>query len=281
MVVAIAAPEFIEFVAPGIFTATEAAAVGGGIASAATKAATGGNLEQVLVAGAEGAAASYAGAEVGQAVGGAVGGEQAGPFLDSSGQVIPGPDAASGIAGETGSQAAGNIVGKGGVGGFTQGFTKAELGGQNLEKSLRAREIGGANALVTAGIGELLRDAATPSEIRTAKALSGSLLAPTIASLFTDTSAPQTPTRTTRQTTAGGLPTTGTRTVGGGGTASRYIPAVGSAALGQALGVGGAQAGTGSTGGYGAGGESLSPETGGKQQTVWNIESLRVKPEES
>lgn len=272
VVAVVAAPEFMPLLLPEL-TAVESAAIVGGVTSAANKAVTGGNLEDTLKAGAIGAASGAVGAEVGSAIGGETGidlpADQAGPVRE-----------ASGVAGMTDSGAAGRIAG-GTTGGASSAFTRSQLSGQNLEQSLRAAEIGAATGLATSGIGELLSDAATPSEVRTAKALSGSLLAPTIASLFTPEPTAKTPTRTTRQTTAGGLPTTGTRSVGGGGGGTRTTPAVGSAALGQALGVGGAQSGTGSTGGYGAGGESLSPETGGKQQTVWNIESLRVKPEEA
>ena len=39
--------------------------------------------------------------------------------------------------------------------------------------------------------------------------------------------------------------------------------------------------GGGSSGGYGSKDETLSPETGGTPKNVWNVESLRAKPEEA
>jgi len=264
------------------------ATLGGATTSAASSAvntaAAGGDAEAILkaaaIGGASGAVAGYVGGEVG---GGVEAPGQAGPTAAELGYTPPPSQVIepTGIAGATDSATAGRIGGAG-AGGFTRGFTQAELSGQNLQTALRRGEIGGITGLATSGISELLQEGgATPREAKTLTALSGPYLSKEIAGYFpTSTPASQVSGTSSRQTSAGGLPTTGSRSLGGGG-GGGYYPAVGSAALGQALNVGGAQSGTGSTGGYGAGGESLSPETGGKQQTVWNIESLRVKPEES
>jgi len=255
----------IEAVGTGAYTAAEVSAASSAMAAGAVSAggnavntaAAGGDLEETVKAAAVGGAAGAAGSYVGAQAGGAV-------------------------AEETGSKAAGNIA-KGGTQGATSGFTKAELSGQNLQKSLRTAEIGGITGLATSAAGELIQaSGATPQEAGVVKAFSGPYIAKEVSTYFPkSTSSSQVSSKSPSSTSpSGGLPTTGTARLGGGSIGG-FTP--GSSALGQALNVGGVTGSTGggSSGGYGSKDETLSPETGGAPKNVWNMESLRVKPEEA
>jgi hypothetical protein len=268
-------------------TASEvgSAAVGAG-SSAINSAVAGGNVEDVLKAAAIGGASSFVAAEIGGEIGGGFEAPgQAGPTAAELGYVPPPSQIIepTGVAGATDSVTAGNIA-RGGSAGFTRGFTQAELSGQNLQTALKRGEIGGLTGLVTSGISELLQSGgATPKEAGVATAVGGPYLSKEIAGYFpSSTSASQVSSKKSSSPT-GGLPTSGTAYLGGGGAGGGRYFTPGSSALGQALNVGGTAGATGggSTGGYNATGESLSKETGGTPQNVWNIESLRVKPEES
>jgi len=238
--------------ATGVSTATVGAAAIGGSTSAVNAAIQGKNVEGILKAGAIGAASSAIGSEVAGAVGG---GEQAGPFLDASGNVVQGPSTgATELLGPSGGRIAGS-----GAGGAASGFTRAQLSGQNLERSGQQALIGGATGAITSAIGEGFRETgALPEDVRLAKSLSGPFVSRSVADLFT----PQRPSSQVGQTGpstqfVGSAPTTGE-------------PAPGTAALGQALRIGSGEPGAPieSPGG----GESTS-------RPVWNIASLRVKDE--
>ena len=233
--------------ATGVSTATVGAAAIGGSTSAVNAAVQGKNLEGVLKAGAIGAASGAAG----QAIGGEI----------TSGvtELTGGPVAIPSDVGPTlGPTAAGSITG-GAAGGAASGFTRAQLSGQNLERSGQQALIGGATGAITSAIGEGFRETgALPEDVRLAKSLSGPFVSGSVADLFT----PQRPSSQVGQTGpstqfVGSAPTTGE-------------PAPGTAALGQALRIGSAEPGAPieSPGG----GESTS-------RPVWNIASLRVKDE--
>jgi len=236
--------------ASGVSAATVGAAAIGGSTSAVNAAIQGKNVEGVLKAGAIGAASSAIGSEVAGAVGG---GEQAGPFLDASGNVVQGPSTgATELLGPSGGRIAGS-----GAGGATSGFTRSQLSGQNLEQSLKNAEIGGATGAITSAIGEGFKGAGgDAADARLASTLSGPFVAQNVSNLF----APQ---RSTGTTGRGGATT---QEVGTVPTTGQGAP--GSAALGQALRIGDPGAPVESPGG----GES-------SRQPVWNIASLRVKDE--
>jgi hypothetical protein len=244
VVAAVAAPEILPAILPEV-TGTEAAMIGAGVTRAATTAINGGNVEQVLVSGAESAAAAGVGAEVSSAVGGQVGydlpADQAGPV-----------QAASGVAGETGSQVAGNIAGRT-VGGAASGFTGAQLAGQNLENSLKSAEIGGATGFATSALGEGLKGAGVPSDTtKDITTVASPFVGQNIANLFT----PQTSSQTVGRPGQSSVTTTGQA-----GTTP------GSQALAQALQVGSPDVGA----------PVQSPGGGeSSKQPVWNVASLRT-----
>lgn len=268
IMVAIVAPEAVPALAEYMGVSTAAAgAIYGGTANAVATAANGGNLEQVVQAGGTGAASGFAGSEASQLVGGAP--EQAGPFVDSSGNVIPGPGG-TGVAGLTDSATAGRVAGAT-AGGATTGFTKAELGGSNLQSALRQGAIGGA----AGGAGALLfpTDSTDSSLSRTASNVGKTFLGAEISKLLTPTATTSSRGGTTQTAGTGGARGAvsgpsgyGDTSTGGGG--------VGSQALSQVLNLGSPTSAYSDTG---AGGEQTSPETGGKPQNVWNLASLRVK----
>jgi hypothetical protein len=234
----------------GVSEATIGAAAIGGATSSVNAAIQGKDVDGILKAGAIGAASSAIGAEVTGAVGG---GEQAGPFLDASGNVVQGPSTgATELLGPSGGRIAGSAAG-----GATSGFTRSQLSGQNLEQSLKNAEIGGATGAVTSAIGEGFKGVGgDPADARLASVLSGPFVAQNVSNLF----APQKSSGTTGRGGAttqelGTAPTTGQ-------------PAPGSAALGQALRIGDPGSPIESPGG----GEAAS-------KPVWNLASLRVKDE--
>jgi hypothetical protein len=236
--------------ASGVSAATVGAAAIGGSTSAVNAAIQGKNVEGVLKAGAIGAASGAIGAEVSGAVSGA---EQAGPFLDASGNVVQGPT--TGLAGELGESGA-RIAGSG-AGGASSAFTRSQLSGQNLDQSGKQALIGGATGAITSAIGEGFKGAGgDASDARLASTLSGPFVAQNVSNLF----APQ---RSSGTTGRGGATT---QEVGTAPTTGQGAP--GSAALGQALRIGDPGAPVESPGG----GES-------SRQPVWNIASLRVKDE--
>ena len=270
IVTAIVAPEAIPALAEYLGVSSAAAgAIYGGSANAISTAVNGGNLEQVVQAGGTGAASGFAGSEVAQFVGGAP--EQAGPFIDSSGNVIPDPGG-TGVAGLTDSATAGRVAGAT-AGGATTGFTRAELGGSNLQSALRQGAIGGA----AGGAGALLfpTDSTDSSLSRTASNVGKTFLKAEISKLLTPTATTSSRGGTTQTAGTGGSSARGAvsgpsgygdTSTGGGG--------VGSQALSQVLNLGSPTSAYSDTG---AGGEKTSPETGGKPQNVWNLASLRVK----
>jgi hypothetical protein len=111
----------------GVSEATIGAAAISGATGAVNAAVQGKNVEGILEAGAIGAASGAIGSEVSQAVSGQVGydlpADQAGPV-----------QAAKGVAGEFGSQAAGNIAGKA-AGSAAGQFTGSQLSGSKLTTS--------------------------------------------------------------------------------------------------------------------------------------------------
>jgi hypothetical protein len=269
-----------------IETITEIGAASTGAASSAiNSAAAGGSPEDILKAAAIGGASSAIAAGIGAEVGGVTEAPgQAGPTPAELGYTPPPSQTItpSGIAGATGSTSAGTIGGAT-AGGFTKGFTQAELSGQNLQTALKRGEIGGLTGLATSGFSELLQEGGVDKQgAKTASALSAPYLSKQVSGYF-PSSTPASQVSSQKASSSGGLPTTGTRSLGGGGGGGGQR--VGSAALGQALNVGGFSGATGgssgTSGGYGASGEKTSPETGGTPQNVWNIESLRYKPEEA
>jgi hypothetical protein len=271
IMVAIVAPEAVPALAEYMGVSTAAAgAIYGGTANAVATAANGGNLDQVVKAGGTGAASGFVGSEVGQLVGGAP--EQAGPFVDSAGNVIPGPGG-TGVTGLTGSDTAGRVAGAT-AGGATTGFTRAELGGSNLQSALRQGAIGG----VASGAGALLfpSDSTDSSLSKTASNVGKSLLSSEISKLLTPTTTTSSRGGTTTTAGTGGAKgsVSGPSGYGGGSSTGEggYTP--GSQALSQVLNLGSPTSAYSDTG---AGGEKTSPETGGKPQNVWNLASLRVK----
>ena len=226
-------------------SAATVAAVGSaaiaGSTSAVNAAVQGKNVEGVLAAGAEGAAAGAAGSLAGGAVSDAVTGATGGPVA------VP-----SDLGPTLGANAPGAIAG-GAASGGVSGFTGAELAGQNLNQSLRQGEIGAATGFATSALGEGLKGAGVPSE--TAKditTVASPFVGQNIANLFT----PQTSSQTVGRPGESSVTTTGQA-----GTTP------GSQALAQALQVGSPDVGAPvqSPGG----GESA-------KQPVWNVASLRT-----
>jgi hypothetical protein len=234
----------------GVSEATIGAAAISGATGAVNAAVAGKNVEGILEAGAIGAASGAIGSEVAQGVTGA---EQAGPFVDASGNVVQGPT--TGLTGELGESGA-KIAGSG-AGGAASSFTRSQLSGQNLEQSGKNALIGGATGAVTSAIGEGFKGAGgDPADARLASAISGPFVAQNVSNLF----APQ---RSSGTTGRGGQTT---QEVGTAPTTGQAAP--GSAALGQALRIGDPGAPIESPGG----GEA-------SKQPVWNLSSLRVKDE--
>ena len=234
----------------GVSEATIGAAAISGATSSVNAAIQGKSVEKVLEAGAIGAASGAIGAEVSGAVSGA---EQAGPFLDASGNVVQGPT--TGLAGELGES--GSKIAGSGAGGASSAFTRSQLSGQNLDQSGKQALIGGATGAITSAIGEGFKGVGGDSaDARLASTLSGPFVAQNVSNLF----APQ---RSSGTTGRGGATT---QEVGTVPTTGQGAP--GSAALGQALRIGDPGAPVESPGG----GES-------SRQPVWNIASLRVKDE--
>jgi hypothetical protein len=228
-------------------TAAVGAAAISGTTSAVNTAIAGGNVEDVLKAGATGAAAGAIGSEVGSAV-------SEGVTDLAGGQVSVPSDAGPTVA----NPSIANISG-GTAGGATKAFTQAELSGSNLQQAIKQAEIGGATGLITSGVGELAgglgADAATARE---AGAVAGILAKPTVSNLFnppTSTSAGQ----AGQTSIIGSAPTTGQA----GTTPS-------SSALAQALNIGGGE---------------ISPPVQlgqeGSTKSVWNQASLRTPSDES
>lgn len=255
VVTAIVQPELIPAIGAWAGASAETAAVVGativgGVEGGTTAALRG---QDPLTGVATGAGGGFVGAEVASGIGGTVGGEQAGPFLDSGGNVIPGPATApSGVAGATGSQYAGDIAGRG-AGGFAKGFTQAELGGSNLNTALKRGEIQGVTGAITESLfpsSSGLNDAE-----KLAKATGGYYIGQDVSNLFS-------PQRSAGLTGTGDLPAYQ------GSTTTTGQSGPGSQALGQALRVGDPGAPIQSPGG----GES-------SRQPVWNLASLRVKDE--
>ena len=236
--------------AVGVSEATVGAAAISGATSSVNAAIQGKDVGGILEAGAIGATSGAIGAEVTQGVAGV---EQAGPFLDASGNVVQGPSTgATELLGPSGGRIAGS-----GAGGATSAFTRSQLSGQNLEQSLKNAEIGGATGAITSAIGEGFKGAGgDPADARLASALSGPFVAQNVSNLF----APQKSAGTT------GSGSQSTQLVGTAPTTGQ--PAPGSAALGQALRIGDPGAPIESPGG----GET-------SKQPVWNIASLRTKDE--
>jgi hypothetical protein len=255
VVTAIVQPELIPAIGAWAGASAETAAVVGativgGVEGGTTAALRG---KDPLTGAATGAAGGFVGAEVASGIGGTVGGEQAGPFLDSSGNVIPGPvTAPSGVAGATGSQYAGDVAGRG-AGGFAKGFTQAELGGSNLDTALKRGEIQGATGALTEAI--FPTSSGLNEAEKLAKNVGGYYIGQDISNLFT-------PQRSAGITGTGDLPAYQSSTTTTG------QPSPGSAALGQALRIGDPGAPIESPGG----GEA-------SKQPVWNIASLRTKDE--
>jgi len=265
----VAGPEvgfaIMEYMGAEAVTAEAAAAVGSaaisGTTSAVNSAIQGGNVEDVLKAGAEGAAAGAAGSYIG--------GEVAGATTEAMG----GPVAVPSDAGPTlGAPAAAKAAGAG-ASGATSGFTKAELGGSNLQSALRQGAVGG----ITGAAGSLLfpTDATSDSADKAASTVGKTFLGQQVASMLAPTATTSSRGGTTQTAGAGGSAARGAVSgpsgygdtlTGGGG--------VGSQALSQVLNLGSPTSAYSDTG---AGGEKTSPETGGKPQNVWNLASLRVK----
>ena len=276
IVTAIVAPEAIPALAQYLGVSSAAAgAIYGGSSNALSTALNGGNLEKVVKAGTTGAASGYAGSEVAQFVGGAP--EQAGPFVDSSGNVISGPGG-TGVAGLTDSSTAGRVAGST-AGGATTGFTRAELSGSNLQSALRQGAIGGAAGAATGAISEGVQElGGSKSDARLVSALASPFVSQNVSKLFSPQTSSSTTGSRSRETTSDDTMATsgpsGTSRQGGpstqqvGTTPTTGQGAPGSAALGQALRIGDPGAPIESPGG----GES-------SRQPVWNIASLRVKDE--
>ena len=232
------------------------AAATSGASSAINTAAAGGDVSQVLTSAAEGATAGAAGSFVGSEVGQALG---PGPSVDG----VPGEAAP---VSPTVQKAAAS-----GAGGATAGFSRAELGGSNLQTALRQGAVGG----ITSAAGSLLfpTDASSDTADKSAAAVGKTLLGAQIAQMLAPTATSSSRGGTTQTAGAGGVRGAvsgpsgyGDTSTGGGG--------VGSQALSQVLNLGSPTSAYSDTG---AGGEQTSPETGGKPQNVWNLASLRVK----
>ena len=224
----------------------------GAVEGAVIPAVEGKGGDAILKGAATGGASGAIGSTVGSAIGGTTGGEQAGPFLDSAGNVVPGPvTPPSGVAGATGSQFAGNVAGAGGSG-FTKGFTSAELGGSNLNQALRQGEIQGATGALT----EAAFGTPTNTADALAKSAGGAFIGQDVSSLFTP------------QRSAGITGSSGDLPSYQGSVATTGQQGPGSSALGQALRIGDPGAPIESPGG---GEKSSAP--------VWNIASLRTKDE--
>ena len=167
-----------------------------------------------------------------------------------------GAEVGGAVGGATGSPVAGATAS-----GATQGFTKAELSGSNLNQSLKQGEIGGVTggatqALFGAPAGERLSESD-----QIAKSVGGAFIGQNVSNLFS-------PQSTSSQIGSTGIsnssPQSGTVTTTGQPGATP-----GSAALGQALNLGGGD---------------ISPPVnigGGEKTTpnVWNQASLRTKDE--
>lgn len=271
----VAGPEvgfaIMEYMGAEAVTAEVAAAVGSaaisGSTSAVNAAIQGGNVEDVLKAGAEGAAAGAAGSYIGGEVAGAVTEAAGGPVAVPS-------DVGPKLGAPTVARAAGA-----GASGATTGFTKAELGGSNLQTALRQGAVGG----ITGAAGSLLfpTDATSDSADRAASTIGKTFLGQQVAQMLAPTAT--SPSRggiTQTAGTGGAAPrgaVSGPSGYGGGVSATGeggYAP--GSTALAQVLNLGSPTSAYSDTG---AGGEKISGETGGKPQNVWNLASLRVKDE--
>jgi hypothetical protein len=230
--------------AAGVSAEVVGAAAIGGATSAVNAAVQGKNLEGVLVAGAEGAAAGGAGAAVGGAVSEAVTGATGGPVA-----------VASDLGPTMGANAPGAIAG-GAAGGGTGAFTRAQLSGSNLDQSLKQGEIGAATGAITSAIGQGVQaSGGSPEDIRLASSLSGPFVGQNVSNLFN----PQ----QSYSSSGSGQPPSSLTTTGQTGATP------GSAALGQALNLGGGD---------------ISPPVnigGGEKTTpnVWNQASLRTKDE--
>jgi hypothetical protein len=110
----------VEGASEATIAAVGSAAISGGT-SAVNAAVQGKNIDGILAAGAEGAAAGAVGSEVGSAVGGATS--------------DLGPTASNAL--------------KGAASGASSGFTRAELSGQNLQSATKQAELGGATGALT------------------------------------------------------------------------------------------------------------------------------------
>jgi len=233
------------------------AAATGGASSAINTAAAGGNVEQVLTSAAEGAAAGAAGSVVGSEVSQALG---PGPSIDGA------PPAEAPVS-PTVQKAAAS-----GAGGATSGFTRAELGGSNLQSALRQGAVGG----ITGAAGSLLfpTDASSSDADKAASAVGKTFLGQQVASMLAPTATSSSRGGTTQTSGAGGARGAVSGPSGYGDTITGGGASPGSQSLAQVLNLGSPTSAYSDTG---AGGEKTSPETGGKPQNVWNLASLRVK----
>lgn len=231
--------------AVGVSEATLGAAAIGGATSAVNAAVQGKNIEGILVAGAEGAAASGVGSAVGGAVSEGVTSATGGPVA-----------VASDVGPTLGANAPGAIAG-GTAQGATSAFTRSQLAGQNLDTSLKNAEIGGATGAITSSIGQGVQaGGGSPEDIKLSSALSGPFVAQNVSNLFN-------PTPSSPGASGGGQSPSTLTTTGQSGTTP------GSQAIAQALNLGGGD---------------ISPPVnigGGEKSTpnVWNQASLRVKDE--
>jgi len=267
----VAGPEvgfaIMEYMGAEAVSAEVAAAVGSaaisGTTSAVNSAIQGGNVEDVLKAGAEGAAAGAAGSYIG--------GEVAGAATEAMGGPVAVP---SDVGPKLGAPAVARAAGAG-ASGATTGFTKAELGGSNLQSALRQGAVGG----ITGAAGSLLfpTDATSSDADKAASTVGKTFLGQQVASMLAPTATTSSRGGTTQTAGTGGSSSAargavsgpsgyGDTLTGGGG--------AGSQALSQVLNLGSPTSAYSDTG---AGGEKTSPETGGKPQNVWNLASLRVK----
>ena len=276
------------------------------VSNAAVAAINGGDVKQIATA----AGSSYAGGQAGQYVGGAT----ENPLLAKIANGATGGATSATIQGQSLAQGITRGAIRSGVGGAVSGavgagpdfsgvqdYTGTDYLGEDQPlyydtegRALTASEVAqlrpdlfpggqlpGPDQETSYKDGKATYQDATSKEGILAKTL-GTLAGRLATGLLAPAPATPQPRRAYSGAPATSTTTLGARTTGGGGGGGGGGTRTGTAALGQALRTsGGAEFGTGSTGGFGAGGESLSPETGGKQQNVWNIESLRVKPEES
>jgi hypothetical protein len=189
-------------------TAAVGAAAISGTSSAVNSAIAGGNVEDVLKAGATGAAAGAIGSEVGSAV-------SEGVTELAGGQVAVPSDAGPTVA----NPSIANISG-GTAGGAASGFTGAELSGKNLKESVKAGEIGAATGFISSGVGELAGGlGADPQTSRLAGSVASTIARPTISDIFNAPPSSSTSLTSSGQPQAGASPS--------------------SAALAQALNIGG------------------------------------------